>query len=108
VWIRVLSDDYAVLHDTTPQGGLLAPSQDFIRIEVQDEGPGLTNEDKDKIFGKFTRLSAKPTAGEHSTGLGLSIVKKMVEGMNGKVWVESEFGKGATFILLLPKGEAII
>jgi signal transduction histidine kinase len=108
VWIRVLSDDYAVLHDTTPQGGLLAPSQDFIRIEIQDEGPGLTNEDKEKIFGKFTRLSAKPTAGEHSTGLGLSIVKKMVEGMNGKVWVESEFGKGATFILLLPKGEALI
>jgi signal transduction histidine kinase len=108
VWIRVLTDDYAVLNDSTPQGGLLAAPQEYVRIEVQDEGPGLTDEDKDKIFGKFTRLSAKPTAGEHSTGLGLSIVKKMVEGMNGKVWVESEYGRGATFIVLLPKGEALV
>jgi signal transduction histidine kinase len=108
VWVRVLTDDYAVLHDSTPQHGLLAPSQEYIRIEVQDEGPGLTDEDKEKIFGKFTRLSAKPTAGEHSTGLGLSIVKKMVEGMSGKVWVESHYGRGATFIVLLPKGEAVV
>ncbi len=73
-----------------------------IRCEVQDEGPGLSAEDQKKLFGKFARLSAKPTGGEHSTGLGLSIVKKMVEAMNGKVWCESEPGKGATFIVELP------
>jgi signal transduction histidine kinase/uncharacterized protein HemY len=72
------------------------------RIEVQDEGPGLSDEDKAKLFGKFARLSARPTGGEHSTGLGLSIVKKMVEAMNGRVWCESELGKGATFIVELP------
>ncbi len=108
VWVRVLCDDYSVLNDSTPPQGLLAEPQEYVRIEVQDEGPGLTEEDKTKLFGKFTRLSAKPTAGEHSTGLGLSIVKKMVEGMNGKVWVESEVGKGATFIVMLPKGEALV
>jgi signal transduction histidine kinase len=108
VWVRVLDDYESLLTDTTPRGSLLAPSQEYVRIEIQDEGPGLTEEDKQKIFGKFTRLSAKPTAGEHSTGLGLSIVKKMVEGMSGKVWVESEEGKGATFIVLLPKGDAIL
>jgi signal transduction histidine kinase len=108
VWVRVLEDNQAVLTDTTPQKGLLAPSQEYVRIEIQDEGPGLTAADKEKVFGKFTRLSAKPTAGEHSTGLGLSIVKRMVEGMNGAVWVESEHGKGATFVVLLPKGEAAI
>lgn len=108
VWVRVLDDYEALLTDSTPRGSLLAPSQEYVRIEIQDEGPGLTEEDKQKIFGKFTRLSAKPTAGEHSTGLGLSIVKKMVEGMSGKVWVESEQGKGATFIVLLPKGNAIL
>jgi signal transduction histidine kinase len=70
-----------------------------VRIEVQDEGPGLTDEDKKKLFGKFARLSAQPTGKEHSTGLGLSIVKKMVEAMNGNVWCESEYGKGATFIV---------
>ncbi len=73
-----------------------------VRVEVQDEGPGLSAEDQKKLFGKFARLSAKPTGGEHSTGLGLSIVKKMVEAMRGKVWCESELGRGATFILEFP------
>ncbi|TAE26220.1 MAG: hypothetical protein EAZ92_11000 [Candidatus Kapaibacterium sp.] len=73
-----------------------------VRIEVQDEGEGISEEDMKKLFGKFARLSARPTGGEHSTGLGLSIVKKMVEAMNGKVWCESELGKGATFIVELP------
>lgn len=73
-----------------------------IRIEVQDEGPGLSNEDKKKLFGKFARLSARPTAGESSTGLGLSIVKTMVEAMNGTIWCESELGHGAMFCLELP------
>jgi two-component system, sensor histidine kinase and response regulator len=72
------------------------------RVEVQDQGPGLSAEDQKKLFGKFARLSAKPTGGEHSTGLGLSIVKKMVEAMNGKVWCESELGRGATFIVEFP------
>jgi two-component system, sensor histidine kinase and response regulator len=73
-----------------------------VRCEVRDEGPGLSAEDQKKLFGKFARLSSKPTGGEHSTGLGLSIVKKMVEAMNGKVWCESELGKGATFFVELP------
>lgn len=73
-----------------------------LRIEVQDEGPGLSQDDKAKLFGKFVRLSAQPTGGEHSTGLGLSIVKRMVEAMNGEVWCESERGQGATFIVQLP------
>ena len=73
-----------------------------VRLEVQDEGPGLSAEDQKKLFGKFARLSAKPTGGEHSTGLGLSIVKKMVEAMEGRVWCESEPGHGATFVVTLP------
>jgi signal transduction histidine kinase len=71
-------------------------------FSVQDEGPGFTDEDKTKLFGKFVRLSAQPTGGEHSTGLGLSIVKRMVEAMHGRVWCESEAGKGATFFVELP------
>jgi signal transduction histidine kinase len=73
-----------------------------VRVEVQDEGEGISPEDMQKLFGKFVRLSARPTGGEHSTGLGLSIVKKMVEAMSGRVWCESEVGKGATFIVELP------
>lgn len=73
-----------------------------MHVEVQDEGPGLTADDMKKLFNKYQRLSAKPTAGEHSTGLGLSIVKKMVESMNGKVWCSSQVGHGALFTLELP------
>jgi len=81
----------------------LKKSSETVRCEVQDEGPGVSAEDQKKLFGKFARLSAKPTGGENATGLGLSIVKKMVEAMNGQVWCESEPGQGATFVVQLSK-----
>ncbi len=77
----------------------------MLRIEVKDEGEGISSTDMKKLFGKFARLSSRPTGGEHSTGLGLSIVKKLVESMNGKVWCESELGFGAKFIVELPQGK---
>ncbi len=80
-------------------------SRPSVRFEVQDEGPGISNEDKSKLFNKFARLSAHPTGGEHSTGLGLAIVKKITEAMNGTVWCESEYGNGTTFIVELPSAE---
>ena len=67
------------------------------RVVVADQGPGITDDDMKKLFGKFQLLSAKPTGGEKSIGLGLSIVKKYVEAMDGKVWCESEPGMGARF-----------
>lgn len=77
--------------------------ENTIIFSVRDEGQGLTSEDMVKLFGKFERLSAKPTGGEASTGLGLSIVKQLSELHGGKVWAESE-GKnqGATFFVELP------
>ena len=74
-----------------------------VRFCVRDEGPGLTEEDMKKLFGKFQKLSAQPTGGESSTGLGLSIVKQIVEMHGGRVWAESEPGQGSTFTLALPK-----
>lgn len=75
------------------------------QIYVKDEGPGINDADQQKLFTKFARLSALPTGGEHSTGLGLSIVKKLVEAMKGKVWCESELGSGATFVIELPASQ---
>lgn len=78
-----------------------------IRCEVQDQGAGLSPEDLSKLFGKFTRLTPRPTGGEHSTGLGLFIVKKLVDAMNGKVWCESELGKGTTFFIEFNQAQTV-
>jgi signal transduction histidine kinase len=75
----------------------------FVNLAVNDQGPGLSAEDQKKLFGKFVRLSAQPTGGETSTGLGLSIVKKLAEAMSGTVVCHSELGAGATFTLRLPE-----
>ncbi len=73
--------------------------------EIKDEGPGLTADDKTKLFGKYQKLSAVPTGNETSTGLGLSIVKKFVEAMKGEIWCESEAGNGASFFVAFPTAE---
>ncbi len=70
-----------------------------------DEGPGIEKDEMNRLFGKYQRLSAKPTGGEHSTGLGLSIVKKYVDVMGGRVWCESESGKGSYFIVALKRSQ---
>lgn len=77
-------------------------TQEFIKISIQDEGPGFSKEDLPHLFKKFKKLSARPTAGENSTGLGLSIVKLLVEKLKGSIAVESTPGNGATFIISLP------
>jgi len=70
-----------------------------VLIGVKDEGPGISKEDQKKLFLKYQPLSAEPTGDESSTGIGLSIVKKYTEMMNGEVWCESDLGKGAKFIV---------
>jgi signal transduction histidine kinase/ligand-binding sensor domain-containing protein len=80
----------------------LEPMGPVIRVSVEDQGPGLTPEDRVRLFGRFARLSARPTGGEKSTGLGLSIVKHMVDAMGGRIWVDSEPGQGAAFRVELP------
>jgi signal transduction histidine kinase len=71
-------------------------------VSVIDQGQGVPPGEKDLLFQTFRKTSVQPTAGESSTGLGLAIVKKIVEAHGGRVWVESEFGHGATFRFSLP------
>ena len=80
----------------------LLVGSDALIIEVADEGPGLTDFDKEIVFNKFQKLSAKPTANESSTGLGLYISKRIIDRHEGKIWVESELGKGSSFFIGLP------
>ena len=74
---------------------------DEIIFSVKDQGPGLTDDDKSRLFKKYQQLSAKPIGTDESTGLGLYIVKTMVDKMEGRIWVESEKGKGAEFKVAL-------
>ncbi len=71
-------------------------------IKVRDEGHGIPIEEQPRLFGEFQKLSTRPTGGEKSTGLGLSIAKKIVEAHNGKIWVESSTISGTTFAFNLP------
>lgn len=78
--------------------------QENVIIAVKDQGQGLSEEDKTLLFKDFQKLSARPTGGEGSTGLGLSVVKHLVELHGGMVWAESEGkGMGSTFFVELPK-----
>jgi signal transduction histidine kinase len=73
-----------------------------VRLTVADQGPGLTAQDQERLYRRFTRLSAVPTGGERSLGLGLSIVKHMVDAMGGRIWVVTEPGAGAAFHVAFP------
>lgn len=74
-----------------------------IVFEVKDQGQGISKEDLGLLFKPFQKASSKSTAGEPSTGLGLFIVKRIIEAGNGKIWVESELKKGTTFFVELMK-----
>ena len=74
----------------------------FINISVKDEGQGFSREDKKHLFKKFHRLSARPTSGEVSHGLGLSIVKNLTDRLGGEIALISAKGEGSEFIIKLP------
>jgi two-component system sensor histidine kinase/response regulator len=79
------------------------PGARFVECQVQDEGPGFSEPDRTRMFRRYSRLSARPTGGEPSTGLGLSIVRKLVLAMQGELACESTPGNGATFAFRLPR-----
>ena len=82
-------------------------NQKEVKIIIADEGPGIRKEDRHLLFQRFQKLSSRPTGGELSTGLGLSIVKYLVEQLKGSITVESEFGKGSVFTVHLPLNNEI-
>lgn len=74
-----------------------------VTVAVRDQGPGIPEDEQDKLFRPFSKISVKSTDGEKSTGLGLSIVRNIIQGHGGKVWVESKVGEGSTFCFSIPK-----
>ena len=80
----------------------LARRGEEVVVAVTDEGPGIPADEHEKLFTFFGRTSVKPTAGERSTGFGLAIARRIVEGHGGRLWVESAPGRGSTFSFTLP------
>ena len=90
---------------TQPGGSVLIKTEkvaDSLKLSVSDNGLGLSEDDIREAFKRGSKLTARPTAGESSTGLGLWIVKKLIEAHNGRVWVKSAMGKGSTFSFEIP------
>jgi len=80
----------------------------FIEIIVEDTGIGISQENISKIFNIGSKFTSEGTAGEKGTGLGLTLVKEIIERHGGKIWVESQLGKGSEFHFTLPKASASI
>jgi two-component system sensor histidine kinase/response regulator len=85
---------------------VVRPATRYVECRVQDQGFGFTKDDMARMFSRYGRLSARPTGGESSAGLGLSIVKKLMEAMCGEVACQSTAGSGARFSLRLPRAAA--
>lgn len=81
----------------------LQGQEEGVLLAVEDEGIGIAPDEMDKLFRPFVTPAARGTAGEKSTGLGLVIVRRIVEGHGGDIWVESEKGVGTTFYVRLPR-----
>ena len=91
----------------TPQGRnvwlSIHDEHDHIGIKVRDEGVGIDKEELPFLFSKYSKISSRPTDGEASNGLGLSIVKRIVEEINGRITCESQIGVGSVFTVSLKK-----
>lgn len=74
----------------------------WVTLEISDQGPGFSDQDCDRLFQRYANLSAQPTGGESSTGVGLSIVKRLVDQAAGRITLKSPPGVGAVFVVQLP------
>lgn len=94
----------------SPQGTVVRvtaePAGEVVRLAVSDEGPGLSDADRAGLFEKFRKLSARPTGGEPSSGLGLWIVRQLVELQNGRVFAENNPDRGCSFVIEFPSPPA--
>ncbi|MBX3252992.1 MAG: tetratricopeptide repeat-containing sensor histidine kinase [Chitinophagaceae bacterium] len=100
---NLLSNAIKFTHRGKRVWAILTEDADSVTLKIKDEGVGIAPEDIPYLFSKYRKISSMPTEGEYSTGLGLSIVKRLIEELNGKITCESEPGKGSVFIVHLRK-----
>jgi heavy metal sensor kinase len=100
IHIRLTKD--AFLQDGTPSGGPKEEQAEFVKIIFSDTGIGIAKEDQERIFDRFFRVDKARSREQGGSGLGLSICKWIVEAHRGEIKVESELGKGSSFVVKLP------
>lgn len=95
----------------TPDGGQISlrlyKQNEYVRLEIQDNGYGIPEDAQDKLFEAFYRVESKATEHIEGTGLGLSLVKSVIDSHQGRIWVKSEEGVGSTFFVELPFAESV-
>ena len=100
IHIRLTKDTFS--QDGNPSGGPKGEQAEFVKIIVSDTGIGIAKEDQERIFDRFFRVDKARSREQGGSGLGLSICKWIVEAHRGEIKVESELGKGSSFIVKLP------
>jgi signal transduction histidine kinase len=95
------------IEEAQPGGVNMLTGERFVLIWVRDWGPGISQKEQEKLFAKFSRLSTEATQAQRGAGWGLYLCRKLVEAMNGSIWVESQGipGEGSTFLIALPETE---
>jgi len=76
-----------------------------LRFFVKDDGEGIPKEKQDQLFKKYGQVKSDAKRKFGGTGLGLAVAQELVEGMGGKIWLESDVGKGTTFFFTIPKAD---
>jgi two-component system phosphate regulon sensor histidine kinase PhoR len=105
--LEVLTNLVQNAHDFVPVKGIIEigvnDEKDKVTFFVKDNGIGIPKEKQDQIFKKYGEIKTGMTRTYGGTGLGLVVSKELVEGMSGKIWLESEKGKGTVFLFTIPK-----
>jgi PAS domain S-box-containing protein len=99
---NLLSNAFKFSHADTTVTLSVQRAAGGVEFAVRDQGQGIRPDEIDKVFGEFQRVSTRPTGDEASTGLGLSICRRIVQLHNGEIGVESEVGAGSRFTFTLP------
>ena len=105
IFTNLVENAVAFVSETGGKIQITGKSEDgFVQFSVVDNGPGIPKDGIDRLFKKFYQLDTSHTRKHAGSGLGLTICRGYVEGMGGKIWAESEEGKGATLSFTIPKG----
>ena len=102
ILLNLLTNGIKYTHDNGNVSVEARPSGDFVEIWVNDTGIGISKEDQEKVFQRFTQIDSSATRLQGGTGLGLAIVRELIELHDGSIRVQSKLGRGSSFVFTMP------